>query len=109
MVILRKGKVYFKNTLAGYIEETEEGYRFYYDQSYMESHTPHPISVTMPLQNDPYESAILHPFFDGLIPEGWILSIVIKNWKINSRDRMGLLLTVCKDCIGAVSVEEYNE
>lgn len=109
MVILRKGKVFFRDLLAGYIEETEEGYRFYYVQSYLDSPFSHPISVTMPLQKDPYDSTTLHPFFDGLIPEGWILSIVIKNWKINPRDRMGLLLTVCKDCIGAVSVEEYNE
>jgi serine/threonine-protein kinase HipA len=46
----------------------------------------------------------MFPFFDGLIPEGWLLDIAEKNWKIDSRDRMGLLLACCKDCIGAVSV-----
>jgi serine/threonine-protein kinase HipA len=45
------------------------------------------------------------PFFDGLIPEGWLLDITVKNWKLDTRDRMGLLLTACKDCIGAVSIE----
>jgi len=109
MVIHRKGIVYYKNILAGYIEETDEGYRFYYDSVYILSQSSLPISVTMPLRTELYESPSLHPFFDGLIPEGWILSIVVKNWKINPRDRMGLLLTVCKDCIGAVSVEECNE
>lgn len=109
MAILRKGKVFFKGEMAGYIEETEEGYRYSYDESYLRSPTAHPISVAMPLQVEPYDSATLHPFFDGLIPEGWILTIVTKNWKINPRDRIGLLLTVCKDCIGAVSVEVCNE
>jgi serine/threonine-protein kinase HipA len=44
------------------------------------------------------------PFFDGLIPEGWLLEIVVANWKINPKDRMGLLLNFCKNCIGAVSI-----
>jgi serine/threonine-protein kinase HipA len=48
------------------------------------------------------------PFFDGLIPEGWLLEIAEKNWKLNPRDRMGLLLACCRDCIGAVSIEEDN-
>jgi serine/threonine-protein kinase HipA len=46
----------------------------------------------------------MFPFFDGLIPEGWLLDIAQKNWKLNPRDRMGLLMACCKDCIGAVSV-----
>jgi serine/threonine-protein kinase HipA len=46
----------------------------------------------------------LFPFFDGLIPEGWLLDIAEKNWKLNEKDRMGLLLTFCKNCIGAVSI-----
>jgi serine/threonine-protein kinase HipA len=51
----------------------------------------------------------LFSFFDGLIPEGWLLDIAEKNWKLNPRDRMGLLLMCCKDCIGAISVHPLNE
>jgi serine/threonine-protein kinase HipA len=47
----------------------------------------------------------MFPFFDGLIPEGWLLVIAQKTWKVDARDRMGLLLTVCRDPIGAVHVE----
>jgi serine/threonine-protein kinase HipA len=65
--------------------------------------------VTLPLREEPYVSTTLHPFFDGLIPEGWLLSVVVKNWKIDARDRMGLLLAVCRDCIGAVSLEACDE
>jgi serine/threonine-protein kinase HipA len=56
-----------------------------------------------------YTSNVLFPFFDGLIPEGWLLDIAQKNWKLNPRDRMGLLLLCCKDCIGSVSIEEVKE
>jgi len=51
----------------------------------------------------------LFPFYDGLIPEGWLLEIAQQNWKINRHDRMELLLTCCKDCLGAVSVERIIE
>jgi serine/threonine-protein kinase HipA len=37
------------------------------------------------------------------------VNIAEKNWKLNPRDRMGLLLACCKDCIGVVSVEEVIE
>jgi serine/threonine-protein kinase HipA len=43
-------------------------------------------------------------FFDGLIPEGWLLDIAEKNWKLNPRDRMSLLIACCEDCIGAISI-----
>jgi serine/threonine-protein kinase HipA len=49
----------------------------------------------------------MFPFFDGLIPEGWLLEIAEKNWKLDARGRMGLLLACYRDCIGAVSIEEY--
>ncbi|MFP4418155.1 MAG: HipA N-terminal domain-containing protein [Chitinispirillaceae bacterium] len=106
MTALRSGKVFYRESFAGTIKETEEGYSFSYDPSYLSSPNAHPISVTLPLRAEPYESSTLHAFFDGLIPEGWLLSVVMKNWKVNPRDRMGLLLTVCRDCIGAVGIEE---
>jgi serine/threonine-protein kinase HipA len=48
-------------------------------------------------------------FFDGLIPEGWLLAISEENWKVDRRDRMGLLLSVCADPIGSVSVRRVKE
>jgi serine/threonine-protein kinase HipA len=51
----------------------------------------------------------LFPFFEGLIPEGWLLEIATETWRINKNDRMGLQLVCCRNCIGAVSVEPINE
>jgi len=59
----------------------------------------------LPLREKEYTSEVLFPFFDGLIPEGWLLEIAEKNWKFDRRDRMSILLLTCRDCIGAVSVE----
>lgn len=101
----REGKVLYKDKLAGIVWQDEDGYGFAYDKKYLEDKTPEPISLTLPLRQEPYLNNSMIPFFDGLIPEGWLLNITIKNWKLDNRDRMGLLLVACNDCIGAVSIE----
>ena len=101
---MRKASVYINNWLAGTLVENEDGYTFLYDPAYVDRENAEPVSLTLPLSEKPYHNPVLFPFFDGLIPEGWLLEIAEKNWKLNARDRMGLLLTCCKDCIGAVSI-----
>ena len=105
---MRKAEIKIYDTTAGWLVEDENGYHFNYDSSYLNSSNPDPISLTLPLKVQPYTSKILFPFFDGLIPEGWLLDIAQNNWKLNPRDRMGLLMACCKDCIGAVSVHPLN-
>lgn len=105
---MRKAKVYMYEHLAGLLSENEEGYQFTYFPSYMSLKNPEPISLTLPLSEKPHNSKVMFSFFDGLIPEGWLLEIAEKNWKLNPRDRMGLLLSCCMDCIGAVSIMEEN-
>jgi serine/threonine-protein kinase HipA len=105
----RVGKVYNKGIFCGLITENEEGYTFVYDDNYLNNNQAKAISVTMPLTTKEYKSKVLFAFFDGLIPEGWLLNIAEKNWKLNYKDRMGLLLACCKDCIGAISVIPNEE
>ena len=106
---LRKAAIKIENQLAGWLTQNEQGYHFVYHAAYVAKPGARPVSLTLPLRDTPYTSKVLFPFFDGLIPEGWLLDIAEKNWKLNARDRMGLLLACCKDCIGTVSVEEIQE
>lgn len=101
----REGKVLYKNKLAGIVWQDENGYGFKYDEKYLEDKNSEPVSLVLPLMPEPYLGKTMIPFFDGLIPEGWLLNIAVKNWKLNIRDRMGLLLVACRDCVGAVSIE----
>lgn len=101
---MRQGNVYVNDALAGMISETESGFTFVYDKEYLSNPDALQVSITLPLQEEAFVSKTLFSFFDGLIPEGWLLNIAERNWKINRRDRMGLLLTCCRDCIGNVSV-----
>lgn len=101
---MRQGKVFVEDYFAGIISEIASGFTFVYDEAYLNSENALPVSITLPLRQEAYESKTLFSFFDGLIPEGWLLNIAERNWKVSRRDRMGLLLTCCRDCIGNVSV-----
>ena len=102
---LRKGYVYVNNIYAGIIKETSDVYSFCYDEEYLKLEDAKSVSLTLPLSQKEYISTNLFPFFDNLIPEGWLLNIVTKNWKLNQNDRFGLLLVSCKDPIGNVMVK----
>lgn len=106
---MRKAIIKMDKQIAGWLTQDAEGYHFEYNREYLDQADARSISLTLPLQEAIYTSNVLFPFFDGLIPEGWLLDIVEKNWKLNPRDRMGLLLLCCQDCIGAVSVEPFKE
>ena len=101
---MRKAEIKFNENTAGWLTQDENGFHFSYTKAYLESEKPVPVSLTLPLQGNEFNSQVLSPFFDGLIPEGWLLNIAESNWKLDPRDRMGLLLSCCKDCIGAVSI-----
>lgn len=100
----RSGSVLVGGRMAGRVSETEAGYSFAYTPEYLSLADAEPISLTMPLRPAPFTAKVLFPFFDGLIPEGWLLVIAEKIWKLHERDRMGLLLACCGDCIGNVTV-----
>lgn len=103
--ILRMANVYVQDIYAGQIRETDMGYEFEYDEVYLDDELSLSISLSLPLQKEIYISKYLFPFFDGLIPEGWLLDVVINNWKVDNRDRFGLLMLSCRDCIGDVHIE----
>ena len=103
---MKAGRVYYKGVAAGTIREDENGFVFAYDAEYLAREGAQPVSLTLPLREEPYVSNVMFPFFDGLIPEGWLLNVITRNWKLLPTDRFGLLLKACKDPIGNVSIME---
>jgi serine/threonine-protein kinase HipA len=102
--------VKYNNELAGVLTEEDNGeYVFVYNEAYIQKHPHQFITFQMPVRHQAYRSKRLFSFFDGLIPEGWLLNIAAESWKINKNDRMGLLLACCKNAIGAVSIHPIKE
>ena len=110
---MKTALIQYKGKDAGILKETDEGYEFQYNEEYLSDTASKPVSLTLPLTDKPFKSSVLFPFFDGLIPEGWLLYVALRNTDISELDRFSLLLLCCKDCIGAVSViplkEDSNE
>ena len=101
---MRQAEIYRKDIFAGILTEDGGEYRFCYNETYLSREDALPVSLTLPLQMDAFVSPVLFPFFDGLIPEGWLLDVALRNTDISILDRMSLLLLCCKECIGSVSV-----
>ena len=110
---MKTALIQYKGKDAGILKETDEGYEFQYNEGYLSDTASKPVSLTLPLTDKPFKSSVLFPFFDGLIPEGWLLDVALRNTDISELDRFSLLLLCCKDCVGAVSViplkEDSNE
>ena len=108
--MMRQGIVKYNNEPVGILIEDDNGeYLFVYNEAYVKKYPNQFITFNMPVTHNHYRSKRLFPFFDGLIPEGWLLNIAAESWKINKNDRMGLLLACCQNAIGAVSIHPIIE
>ncbi|HAH54746.1 MAG TPA: phosphatidylinositol kinase [Flavobacterium sp.] len=102
---MRQAVIKYNDSIAGMLRELDNGeYEFEYSPSYIKNYPDAFITFNMPVSHRPFRRKNIFPFFDGLIPEGWLLNIAAESWKINKNDRMGLLLACCQNSIGAVSV-----
>ena len=100
----RKADVFYHDRLVGVLEETDAGYKFTYDPGYLKDGKA--VSLSLPLKAEPFESAVLFPFFAGLNSEGWYRDIVCATKKIDHTDEFGILLVTGENTIGAVTVRE---
>lgn len=101
---MRRAIVALAGERVGILEETPFGSRFTYDQVWLQHPHAKAIAPSLPLRRLPYESDGLHPFFENLLPEGWLLQIARKTLAVSGQDVFGLLLATCRDCIGAVEI-----
>ncbi len=106
---MKSANVYCDDFLAGTLIQDDSGFTFTYLNEYLNSENARAISLTLPLRKEPYKSNYLFPFFDGLIPEGWLLDLTCSYFNLNRLDRMSILLKTGKNVIGNVSIEENKQ
>jgi serine/threonine-protein kinase HipA len=103
---MRRALVSVQGNPAGILEETTAGFRFHYDTAYLQSADPAPVSLTLPLRPEPFESKALFAFFEGLLAEGTLRDLQHRQFKIDADDSFGLLLrSAGSDVIGCVTVK----
>lgn len=103
---MQRAEVFVHSQLAGVLEEITPGsaYRFIYREGY----SGPPVSLTMPITDEPYTYSRFPPFFEGLLPEGYNLEALLRVYKIDRNDLLRQLFVVGMDMVGAVTVREIK-
>ena len=95
--------VYWSKERIGELELTDQfsrEYRFRYLAS------NRAISLSLPVQAEPFTPAQSRPFFDALLPEGTVREQIAASLKLASSDSYGLLAALGRDCAGALQIVE---
>ncbi len=100
----RQATVRIDGKPVGRIWESGTEVTFQYDEAWLSNPEAVTVSLTLPLRAEPYVTRGLHPFFENLLPEGWLLELATSKLKISKDDAFGLLIATCADCIGAVEI-----
>lgn len=109
-VIKRSATVYYNNKPAGILTKSGGKYHFVYDEEYLNYSGNRPISITLPLSREVYESDILFPVFVNMLSEGANKRIQCRMLKIDENDYFSLLLATAKDdSIGPLTITAINE
>lgn len=90
----------------GRLEATERAYRFSYFPRYEASATAIPLSMAYPLQKGPWDYSFageLPPYFQQLLPEGWLADVAEKS-HLPMSTPLEKLATLCRENLGAVEI-----
>ena len=96
--------VYYHGNKVGKLSKEDSFFRFQYDRKYVIGGGL-PISFSLPVTTEPYDSEQLHGFFSGLVSEGWLKDLQSRAKKIDKNDELSLLIAGGQDLIGAVTLE----
>jgi serine/threonine-protein kinase HipA len=105
MMVSEKLSVYLHNSLAGqlWLDDTSR-FSFQYDPGYIENPDAIPLSLSLPLREEPYINDTARPFFSNLLPEGEVRSLIAKIKQISEHNDYKLLEAIGGECAGAVSI-----
>jgi serine/threonine-protein kinase HipA len=99
-------RVYVGDELAGLLSQVLGDFLFTYDEAYLAaagSKRAGPVSLLMPLKHREYRSSgRLHPFFAGLMQEGWLRGLADREGAASGV--LDYLVRYCGDAIGDVAI-----
>jgi serine/threonine-protein kinase HipA len=97
--------VYFHSDLVGRLERLREAkLEFTYESAWAGASDSHPLSLFLPLREEPFEDAMCRPFFSGLLPEGEFLKAIARAFHVSADNPFSVLAEIGGECAGAVSL-----
>lgn len=81
---------------------------FLYDREYLASTHARPLSLSLPLRDEPFRAREFGPFFEGMIPEGPVRVELARRLQMPASDGLRLLERIGGECVGALTFLPQN-
>lgn len=82
---------------------------FQYTDAYRQSYDAVSLSISLPLQENPFTPAHTACFFDGLLPEGFTRRSVAQWMHVDEGNYLSILHGLGRECLGAIRVTERGD
>lgn len=101
--VKHKAIIFMHGKRVGHLERHGNRVLFQYDSNYLKFGKP--LSLSLPLRSEPFESEGLPAYFSGLCSEGWLRRVQAFEQRIDPSDEFTLLINNGRDLAGAVTIE----
>lgn len=95
--------------LVGAISGFGPGMSFSYDEGYLEQSDANPLSLSLPLRDEPYDEGELRCFFEALVPESQIYSFLAGRRTPTKYDYIFILEKLNLECVGALAFSDSQD
>jgi len=95
--------VYHNKLLIGFLDALPGGLSFCYAPEFL-AEAPYPISLSLPLQEEPFAARPTERFFDGLLPEEDERARMARYLHVSSTSLSKLLAALAGDCVGNLTL-----
>lgn len=97
--------VFWDAELVGHLARTgSRDMSFRYADSYLALEKPQPISLSLPIQKNPFNESLSRAWFANLLPEGEIRGQVARKLGVSERNDFDILEGIGGECAGALRI-----
>ncbi|MCI5072579.1 type II toxin-antitoxin system HipA family toxin [bacterium] len=99
--------VFFENQVVGQLRKDAEGVlSFQYSSNWLDHSQAFPISLSLPLQKEPFKNYLTKAFFENLMPEGDVLHDL--KMQQNTVEVFEFMQYYGQDCAGAMTIHSHD-
>lgn len=102
----RRLSILMNGILIGELEKTVTGgLVFVYDKKWLNTPGARPISLSLPLVEQPFTGNVVYNFYDNLLPDNQEIRARIQaKFQVKTNQPFDLLASIGRDCVGAIQV-----
>lgn len=96
--------VYLLDHFVGVLTQTAGKIAFSYNEDWLNYPSCSALSCSLPLQTEAFADNQCRPFFAGLLPEGQLRKLLMRQFQLSDGNAFGLLNEIGGECAGAVAL-----